>query len=185
MTEAEYKDQHPEYDEYESEICHDCSLCRHKKTDGIMIRCPFDESPRNPDCGFELIKPTLAQAVEEVEDICLEYEDKPQEEVDYVDACIDTLIEFAKRSIERKEADGWIPVSERLPKPPKPNDDIYNIHCSDFVLVCIEWWNGQKVIEIASYNFDDEEWDYHGSEESEVVAWRSLPKPYEESEDND
>lgn len=92
------------------------------------------------------------------------------------------LAEWLTELAERREADKWIPVSERLPKPQKPNDDIYNTHCSDFVLVCIEWWNGQKVIETASYNFDDEEWEYYGSEEAEIVAWRSLPKPYE-SED--
>ena len=103
MTEAEYRDQHPEYDEYEVSMIHDCSLCRHKKTDGIMIRCPYDESPRNPNCGFELMKPTLAQAVSEVEDLNIDYEDRTQEEVDYIDACIDTLIEFAKKHLESEK----------------------------------------------------------------------------------
>ena len=80
---------------------------------------------------------------------------------------------------ERREAERWISVKERLPEPQKPNDDIYNPNCSDYVLVCIEWWNGQKVIDIACYIFDDEEWEYQGSDESEVIAWKPLPKPYE------
>lgn len=70
----------------------------------------------------------------------------------------------------------------KLPEPQKPNDDIYNTCHSDYVLVCIEWWNGQKVIDVACYIFDDEEWEYHGSEESEVIAWKPLPKPYESEE---
>lgn len=86
---------------------------------------------------------------------------------------------------ERREADKWIPVSEKLPEPQKPNGDIYNPHYSDYVLVCIEWWNGQKVIDTAGYSFDDEEWVYSGSDESEVVAWKPLPKPYESEADNE
>ena len=160
MTEAEYKDQHHEFDEYESEICHDCSLCRHKKTDGIMIRCPYDESPRNPDCGFELMKPTLAEAVSEVEDLNIDYGNRTQEEVDYVDACIDTLIEFAKRSIERKEADGWnvIHSKEDLPKE------------SGKCLVSLDFGD-------VSIDYYDKDWGfvcYVGN----VIAWKPLPKPY-------
>lgn len=93
------------------------------------------------------------------------------------------LAEWLTELQERREADRWIPVSESLPEPQKPNDDIYNPNCSDYVLVCIEWWNGQKDIDIACYIFDDEEWEYQGSDESEVIAWKPLPKPYE-SEDN-
>ena len=86
------------------------------------------------------------------------------------------LAEWLEELKERREAERWISVKERLPEPQKPNDDIYNPNCSDYVLVCIEWWNGQKAIDIACYIFDDEEWEYQGSDESEVIAWKPLPK---------
>ena len=85
---------------------------------------------------------------------------------------------LAIEALKEKEANKWIPISERLPEPQKPNEDFYNEHWSDFVLVCIDWWNGQKVIDTAFYDFDEKEWVYQGSEESEVIAWKPLPEPY-------
>ena len=182
MTEAEYRDQHPEYDEYESPMCHDCSLCRHKKTDGIMIWCPYDESPRNPDCGFELMKPTLAQAVSEVEDLNIDYGNRTQEEVDYVDACIDTLIEFAKRSIERKKSDGWIPVSERLPA------ERLNPKTQDFEeVICTTIWGDVRTFKFGKPIGHDTAhfWQGSGIMDEYIVAWKPLSKPYTESEEEE
>lgn len=87
--------------------------------------------------------------------------------------------DLAIKALEERSQSEWVSVSERLPEPQKPNKDIYNEHWSDFVLVCIEWWNGKKVMDTAFYDFDEGEWVYHGDNESEVIAWQPLPEPYE------
>lgn len=136
---------------------------------------------------------TLEEAIKHCEEKAKELREQPfKERMDIEDIadceeCAEEheqLANWLTELQERREADRWIPVSERMPEPQKPNGDIYNPHYSDYVLVCIEWWNGQKVIDTAGYSFDDEEWVYPGSDESEVIAWKPLPKPYENEDKN-
>lgn len=68
----------------------------------------------------------------------------------------------------------WIPVSERLPEPPKGNQEL-DYSPLDVYLVSINegypfraFWDGK--------NFGD------GMFKLDVKAWMPLPKPYEENE---
>lgn len=72
----------------------------------------------------------------------------------------------------------WIPVSERLPEPPKGRNpmldykmlDIYLVSVSDEGCPIRAFWDGK--------NFDD------GMFKLDVKAWMPLPKPYKEQEDD-
>lgn len=70
----------------------------------------------------------------------------------------------------------WIPVTERLPEPPKENQEL-DYSQLDVYLVSID--EGHSVIAF---------WDgkdfCDGMFELDVKAWMSLPKPYKENEDD-
>ena len=84
------------------------------------------------------------------------------------------LAEWLTELQERREADRWIPVSEKLPE------------YSDNYLVFVD----DGYIDIGVYHSDKEEWslcDAHGfywakDKRVGIIAWKPLPKPYE-SED--
>lgn len=100
------------------------------------------------------------------------------------------LIDELQEAIEQDEKEnGWIPVSERLPKDEKE------------YLVTLEKVHGtpEKLYGIASYlKFDDAgywnenkygylEWDKYsdghgGTKMYKVIAWMPLPEPYKEDE---
>lgn len=70
----------------------------------------------------------------------------------------------------------WIPVSERLPEPPKENQeldysllDVYLVSLNEGY-TCRAFWDGK--------NFGD------GMFTLDVKAWMPLPKPYEEKEND-
>jgi hypothetical protein len=72
------------------------------------------------------------------------------------------------------ENDGWIPVSERLPK------CIEGSNMSDFVLCTVEYLGDSEPMIITSFVFycdEKGEW-YHNNESQKVTAWMPLPKPY-------
>lgn len=77
---------------------------------------------------------------------------------------------------ERRDADRWIPVSERLPE------------YSDNYLVFVD----DGYIDIGVYHSDKEEWslcDAQGfywakDKKVSIVAWKPVPKPYESEGDN-
>ena len=85
------------------------------------------------------------------------------------------LAEWLTELQERREADRWIPVSERLPE------------YSDNYLVFVD----DGYIDIGVYHSDKEEWslcDAHGFYWAKdkgigVIAWKPLPEPYKEGED--
>ena len=86
------------------------------------------------------------------------------------------LASWLEELAERREADRWIPVSERLPE------------YSDNYLVFVD----DGYIDIGVYHSDKEEWSlcdaqgFYWAKDKKVgiIAWKSLPKPYTESEDN-
>ena len=101
---------------------------------------------------------------------------------------ISKIVELLLADLDEKE-NGWIPVSERLPKDEKE------------YLVTLEKVYGtpEKLYGIASYlKFDDAgywnenkygylEWDkysdgYGGTKMYKVIAWMPLPEPYKEDE---
>lgn len=78
--------------------------------------------------------------------------------------------------IEKVESFEWIPVYERLPEPPKENQEL-DYSPLDVYLVSINegypfraFWDGK--------NFGD------GMFKLDVKAWMPLPKPYEEKEND-
>lgn len=73
------------------------------------------------------------------------------------------LAEWLTELAERREADRWIPVSERLPK----YSGLYLISVDDVVTVA---------------NFTGTYFMHRGGGRVEVYAWKPLPKPYGESE---
>lgn len=85
---------------------------------------------------------------------------------------MDTL----RQLVDKVDSFEWIPVSERLPEPPKENEDFYH-NKFDLYLVSINegytvrsFWDGK--------NFGD------GMFKLDVKAWMPLPKPYEEKEND-
>ena len=76
--------------------------------------------------------------------------------------------------IKKAESFEWIPVSERLPEPPKGRDpmldykmlDIYLVSVSDEGYPIRAFWDGK--------NFGD------GMFKLDVKAWMPLPNPYKE-----
>ena len=72
-------------------------------------------------------------------------------------------LEVAIKALEEKEADRWIPVSERLPE----YSGLYLISVDDVVTVA---------------NFTGAYFMHRGGGRVEVYAWKSLPKPYESEE---
>ena len=77
------------------------------------------------------------------------------------------LAEWLEELKARREADRWIPVSERLPD----NDD--------FVLVCdnlemfVAWFSEEHGWCSFDGNFD---------ENTPIIAWKPLPEPYKEND---
>lgn len=72
---------------------------------------------------------------------------------------------------ERREADRWIPVSERLPD---TNDNVLAYDGSDMF---VAWYENNDSMEEGWHSFD-----IAFGELTPVIAWRPLPEPYKESE---
>ena len=67
----------------------------------------------------------------------------------------------------------WIPVSERLPKPQKDNDDF-----SDWVQVSIRIDLYHSIVCSARYCFYTKRWCAERGGYCKVEAWQALPEPY-------
>lgn len=83
------------------------------------------------------------------------------------------LLEDAIQIIkEESESNGWIPVSDRLPKPQENGDKDY----SDDVHICMS----NYMVTDAWYCFSDEKWYKQGNciLIGKVIAWQPLPEPY-------
>jgi hypothetical protein len=80
--------------------------------------------------------------------------------------------------IKKAESFEWIPVSERLPEPPKGRDpkldykmlDIYLVSVSDEGYPIRSFWDGK--------DFGD------GMFKLDVKAWMPLPNPYKENQND-
>lgn len=80
-------------------------------------------------------------------------------------------IDTARRAFDEYNNGKWIPVSEKLPKDPRP------------VLVTILWHEPYDNYEVSIEEYWDngDGWgDWLGAE---IVAWMPLPKPYKGGED--
>lgn len=84
-------------------------------------------------------------------------------------------MDLLKELVDKADSFEWIPVSERLPEPPKENQEL-DYSPLDVYLVSMNegypfraFWDGK--------NFGD------GMFKLDVKAWMPLPKPYEENED--
>ena len=85
-------------------------------------------------------------------------------------------MDLLKELVDKADAFEWIPVSERLPEPPKENQEL-DYSQLDVYLVSINegytvraFWDGK--------NFGD------GMFKLYVKAWMPLPKPYKENEND-
>ena len=85
-------------------------------------------------------------------------------------------MDLLKELVDKADAFEWIPVSERLPEPPKENQEL-DYSKLDVYLVSINegytvraFWDGKK--------FGD------GMFTLDVKAWMPLPKPYKEKEND-
>lgn len=74
------------------------------------------------------------------------------------------LAEWLKELAERREADRWISVSERLPE----NDDY--VLAYDNAVVFVAWFS-----EKTGWHSTDNEFDKY----TPIIAWQPLPEPYE------
>lgn len=90
--------------------------------------------------------------------------------------CYCSSFETLQELVDKADSFEWIPVSERLPKPPRENQEL-DYSPLDVYLVSINegypfraFWDGK--------NFGD------GMFTLDVKAWMPLPKPYEEKEDD-
>ena len=85
-------------------------------------------------------------------------------------------MDLLKELVDKADSFEWIPVSERLPEPPKGNQEL-DYSKLDVYLVSINegypfraFWDGK--------NFGD------GMFKLDVKAWMPLPEPYKENEDD-
>ena len=85
-------------------------------------------------------------------------------------------MDLLKELVDKADSFEWIPVSERLPEPPKENQeldysqlDVYLVSINEGHSV-IAFWDGK--------NFGD------GMFKLDVKAWMPLPKPYKEKEND-
>lgn len=90
--------------------------------------------------------------------------------------CYCSAFETLQELVNKADPLEWIPVSERLPEPPKENQEL-DYSPLDVYLVSINegypfraFWDGE--------NFCD------GMFKLDVKAWMPLPKPYEEKEND-
>lgn len=86
--------------------------------------------------------------------------------------CYCSSFETLQELVDKADSFEWIPVTERLPEPPKENQEL-DYSPLDVYLVSINegypfraFWDGK--------NFGD------GMFKLDVKAWMPLPKPYEE-----
>ena len=77
------------------------------------------------------------------------------------------LAEWLTELQERREADRWIPVSERLPD----NDDFVLVY--DNLEMFVAWFSEEHGWCSFDGNFD---------ENTPIIAWKPLPKPYKEND---
>lgn len=85
-------------------------------------------------------------------------------------------MDLLKELVDKADSFEWIPVSERLPEPPKENQEL-DYSKLDVYLVSINegypfraFWDGK--------NFG------YGMFKLDVKAWMPLPKPYKEKEND-
>lgn len=85
-------------------------------------------------------------------------------------------MDLLKELVDKANSFEWIPVTERLPEPPKENQEL-DYSPLDVYLVSINegypfraFWDGK--------NFGD------GMFKLDVKAWMPLPKPYEDKEND-
>lgn len=85
-------------------------------------------------------------------------------------------MDLLKELVDKANSFEWIPASERLPEPPRENQEL-DYSPLDVYLVSINegypfraFWDGK--------NFGD------GMFKLDVKAWMPLPKPYEEKEND-
>lgn len=90
--------------------------------------------------------------------------------------CYCSAFETLQELVDKADSFEWIPVSERLPEPPRGNQEL-DYSQLDVYLVSINegypfraFWDGK--------NFGD------GMFKLDVKAWMPLPKPYEEKEND-
>lgn len=101
-----------------------------------------------------------------------EREDEYKPTMEEMSKSMDLLKDLANKA----DSFEWIPVSERLPEPPKENQEL-DYSPLDVYLVSINegypfraFWDGK--------NFGD------GMFKLDVKAWMTLPEPYEEKEND-
>lgn len=82
-----------------------------------------------------------------------------------------------RKLVNKADSFEWIPVTEKLPEPPKENQeldysplDVYLVSLNKEVYPVRAFWDGK--------DFGD------GMFKLDVKAWMPLPKPYEEKEDD-
>ena len=118
----------------------------------------IDAQPTVQPQGID--KDRLIEFIDDIKDNIM-YEDEFDEYSPYeIIAIMDELIDFIN---QQPTSDGWIPVSERLP------DE--NMWC----LVTYESGEVEKVKYCATNNW--------GQNDECITAWRPLPQPYKESEE--
>ena len=87
-------------------------------------------------------------------------------------------MDLLKELVDKADSFEWIPVSERLPEPPKGRNPMLDYKMLDIYLVTVSdegypiraFWDGK--------NFGD------GMFKLDVKAWMPLPKPFEDKEND-
>jgi hypothetical protein len=92
--------------------------------------------------------------------------------------------------VEKQEADGWIPVTERLPKVHEAGDSYSGKYMqSDPVLVYgVDEYAADAQFHVVTYCDDLDGQTYWSTDDALTVkgvkAWRPLPEPYTEKKND-
>lgn len=105
----------------------------------------------------------------------------------YIERCLERaeyneqLAGWLEELAERREADRWIPVSEKKPEEKK------DANTNDFAeVLCTTIFGGVRLYKYGTRIGDKQAhfWYGFGIFDSEITAWKYLPEPYKESEEN-
>lgn len=140
MTPEEHRDQHPEYQENDSQL-ERCMKCEYYSTD-------YADCCKLESCNYERKAPTLTEALKIAECLEIDYGTMDDEEVEELDLAVDVIFGFCKKYLKDKAE--WLPwvdgyLGVKTPAGICPNCRQYNSYQTPFCPHCGKLMKGEFV----------------------------------------